>query len=127
MANRTDKEVNAIHGTDPQNLVDYIVRKKIYDSLYWKEHCFGLNAETIVDRAVDLKELGASTEDLPPAPLGGSCSDILTTSAQGGPMAATESRATSFASSSRCCRSVWTRRWPSSSSVTRHVDAGHAA
>eukprot|EP00472_Partenskyella_glossopodia_P014287 CAMPEP_0197541638 /NCGR_PEP_ID=MMETSP1318-20131121/67271_1 /TAXON_ID=552666 /ORGANISM="Partenskyella glossopodia, Strain RCC365" /LENGTH=467 /DNA_ID=CAMNT_0043100835 /DNA_START=51 /DNA_END=1456 /DNA_ORIENTATION=+ len=28
---------------------------KIYDDMYWKEHCFALNAEGIVDKAVELK------------------------------------------------------------------------
>ncbi|KAL4422553.1 hypothetical protein ABPG75_008750 [Micractinium tetrahymenae] len=58
MANRTDKEAAAIHGTNPQNLVEYISRKKIYDSLYWKQECFGLSAERLVDKAVELKEVG---------------------------------------------------------------------
>ena len=29
---------------------------KIYSQLYWKEHCFGLSAEGIVDKAVELKK-----------------------------------------------------------------------
>lgn len=58
MANRTDKEAYSIHGTNPQNLVEYISRQKIYDSLYWKQDCFGLSAERLVDKAVELKEVG---------------------------------------------------------------------
>lgn len=41
-----------------QNLVEYILRQKIYDSLYWKQDCFGLSAERIVDKAVELKFVG---------------------------------------------------------------------
>lgn len=41
-----------------QNLVEYISRKKIYDSQYWKQECFGLSAERLVDKAVELKEVG---------------------------------------------------------------------
>lgn len=41
-----------------QNLVEYISRQKIYDSLYWKQDCFGLSAERLVDKAVELKEVG---------------------------------------------------------------------
>ena len=41
-----------------QNLVEYIVRQKIYDSLYWKQDCFGLTAERIVDKAVDVRFIG---------------------------------------------------------------------
>ncbi|GAB4815257.1 hypothetical protein N2152v2_002303 [Parachlorella kessleri] len=40
------------------NLVEYIVRQKIYDSVYWKQHCFGLSAERLVDKAVELKYVG---------------------------------------------------------------------
>ncbi|KAI3430293.1 hypothetical protein D9Q98_004889 [Chlorella vulgaris] len=59
MANRTDKEAAAIHGTNPQNLIEYISRQKIYDSIYWKQECFGLSAERLVDKAVEIKEVGA--------------------------------------------------------------------
>jgi len=34
-----------------QNLVEKIVRSKIYDCQYWKEHCFGLTAESLIDKA----------------------------------------------------------------------------
>lgn len=40
-----------------QNLIEYISRQKIYDSLYWKQECFGLSAEKLVDKAVELKEV----------------------------------------------------------------------
>ena len=42
-----------------QNLVEYISRQRIYDSLYWKQECFGLSAERLVDKAVELKEVRA--------------------------------------------------------------------
>lgn len=42
----------------PQNLMEKIVRNKIYQTTYWKEHCFGLSAEALVDKAVDLKAAG---------------------------------------------------------------------
>lgn len=41
-----------------QNLVEKITRNKIYASVYWKKDCFGLSAETLVDKAVDLKYVG---------------------------------------------------------------------
>lgn len=34
------------------------MRNKIYQTTYWKEHCFGLSAEMLVDKAVDLKAVG---------------------------------------------------------------------
>lgn len=50
MANRTDGDAVNVHGTNPQNLVEKIVRSRIYDNPYWKEHCFGLDAESLVDK-----------------------------------------------------------------------------
>ena len=58
LANRTDPSAHAVHGKDPQLLIDAIVRSRIYDSAYWKEQCFGLNAETLVDKAIELVYIG---------------------------------------------------------------------
>jgi pre-mRNA-splicing factor 38A len=58
MANVTDPLARAVHGTDPQNLIEYIKRQKIYDSRYWKEECFGLNAVNVVEKAAALKAVG---------------------------------------------------------------------
>lgn len=33
---------------------------KIYNSMYWKEHCFALTAESLVDKAVQLKFVGGT-------------------------------------------------------------------
>ncbi|KAK9802824.1 hypothetical protein WJX73_002915 [Symbiochloris irregularis] len=60
MANRTDPLARSIHGTNPQNLVEKILRMKIYSTTYWKERCFGLTAETLVDEAVNLKYVGGT-------------------------------------------------------------------
>lgn len=60
MANRTDPSAKSIHGTNPQNLVEKIVRSKIYQNTYWKEQCFGLTAETLVDKAMELDHLGGT-------------------------------------------------------------------
>lgn len=43
-----------------QNMVEKILRMKIYDSTYWKEHCFALTAEAVVDKAVDINSLGGT-------------------------------------------------------------------
>jgi len=40
--------------------VEKILRSKIYQSMYWKEHCFGLTAESLVEKAVDLNYLGGT-------------------------------------------------------------------
>ncbi|ETO59273.1 hypothetical protein F444_22356, partial [Phytophthora nicotianae P1976] len=48
------------HGVNPQTLVEKIMRNRIYASIYWKEQCFGLTAETLVDKAVELQEFGGT-------------------------------------------------------------------
>ncbi|KAK0404204.1 hypothetical protein QR680_017340 [Steinernema hermaphroditum] len=58
MANRTVKEAATVKGTNPQYLVEKIIRTRIYDSLYWKEQCFGLSAEDLVDKGLDLRYVG---------------------------------------------------------------------
>ena len=42
MANRTLKEAVSVKGTNPQYLIEKIIRTRIYDSKYWKEECFAL-------------------------------------------------------------------------------------
>lgn len=60
MANRTDPAARNIRGTNPQNLVEKILRSKIYQNTYWKEQCFGLTAETLVDKAMELDHIGGT-------------------------------------------------------------------
>jgi len=55
MANRTVKDAKSIRGTNPQYLVEKIIRSRIYDSKYWKEECFALTAELLVDKAMELR------------------------------------------------------------------------
>lgn len=45
MANQTVKDAISIKGTNPQYLIEKIVRTRIYDSRYWKEDCFGLTGK----------------------------------------------------------------------------------
>ncbi|KAL3900216.1 MAG: hypothetical protein SGCHY_001493 [Lobulomycetales sp.] len=47
-----------IHQTQPIYLIEKIIRTRIYQSLYWKESCFGLSAESILDKAVQLSSIG---------------------------------------------------------------------
>lgn len=51
MANLTDPLIRSIQGTDPQNLMEYITRQKIYDSRFWKEECFGLTTADVSEKA----------------------------------------------------------------------------
>jgi pre-mRNA-splicing factor 38A len=59
-ANVTDTSAISLHGTNPQNLVEKILRSKIYNHAYWKEHCFGLTAESMVDKAMDINSVGGT-------------------------------------------------------------------
>lgn len=58
--NKTISGAVSIHGTDPQLLLEKITRERIYASTYWKEKCFGLTAETILDRALELSSVGGT-------------------------------------------------------------------
>ena len=55
MANTTRKNYETVHGTNPQYIIEKITRNKIYDCLYWKQHCFALTAELLIDKAINLK------------------------------------------------------------------------
>jgi pre-mRNA-splicing factor 38A len=50
-----------IHGDNPLKLFEKAVRDRIIDSYYWKEQCFGLNAATLLDRAVELTFVGGTS------------------------------------------------------------------
>ncbi|WAR24461.1 PR38A-like protein [Mya arenaria] len=58
MANRTVKDAHSIKGTNPQYLIEKITRTRIYECRYWKEECFALTAELLVDKAMGLKYIG---------------------------------------------------------------------
>ncbi|KAL6046307.1 Pre-mRNA-splicing factor 38 [Balamuthia mandrillaris] len=60
MANKTDPLAKSVHGTNPQFLVEKILRNRIYANLYWKQECLGLTAETLVDKAMNLKDFGGT-------------------------------------------------------------------
>ncbi|KAG6891157.1 hypothetical protein C0992_010145 [Termitomyces sp. T32_za158] len=58
MANTTVTGALAIHGKNPQFLVETVIRNRIYESSYWKEHCFALTAESLIDNAIQLTYIG---------------------------------------------------------------------
>ncbi|KAF8636739.1 hypothetical protein AX17_003542 [Amanita inopinata Kibby_2008] len=58
MANTTVIGAKAIHGQNPQFLVETVIRNRIYEAQYWKEHCFALTAATLIDKALELKYIG---------------------------------------------------------------------
>ncbi len=45
MANRTVTDAKSVKGTNPQYLVEKIVRTRIYECKYWKEQCFALSGK----------------------------------------------------------------------------------
>eukprot|EP00915_Cephaloidophora_sp_WS-2016_P000671 GHVH01000851.1.p1 GENE.GHVH01000851.1~~GHVH01000851.1.p1 ORF type:complete len:221 (+),score=26.54 GHVH01000851.1:31-663(+) len=55
MANRTDPSAKTIKGQNPQFLLARIVRNQIQQSIFWKERCFGLAADTLIDEACRLE------------------------------------------------------------------------
>ena len=59
-ANSTIAGARSVHGSDPQLLVEKIIRGRIYESRYWKEHCFGVDAADVVDRACELTAVGGA-------------------------------------------------------------------
>ncbi|VDN02243.1 unnamed protein product [Thelazia callipaeda] len=58
MANRTVRDAVTVRGTNPQYLIEKIIRTRIYDSKYWKEECFALTAELLVDQGMELRYVG---------------------------------------------------------------------
>ncbi|TFY83604.1 hypothetical protein EWM64_g394 [Hericium alpestre] len=58
MANTTVRGALAIHGQNPQFLVETVIRNRIYESTYWKERCFALTAETLIDQAIAMRHIG---------------------------------------------------------------------
>lgn len=60
LTNKQDLNSKQIHGLNPQELFDKILRNRIYNTPYWKEHCFGLTPETIIDKAIELKYIGGT-------------------------------------------------------------------
>ncbi|RAO68795.1 uncharacterized protein BHQ10_004807 [Talaromyces amestolkiae] len=49
-----------VRGVNPVTLFEKAVRDRITDSYYWKEQCFGLNAATLCDRAIELTSIGGT-------------------------------------------------------------------
>jgi pre-mRNA-splicing factor 38A len=50
----------SVHDVNPAMLIEKITRERIYESVYWKEKCFGLDAATLCDRAVELQYIGGT-------------------------------------------------------------------
>ncbi|KAK9457975.1 PRP38 family-domain-containing protein [Dipodascopsis uninucleata] len=57
-----------VHSLNPAYLIEKIIRERIFESLYWKEQCFGLTAATLCDRAVQLTYIGGQYGQQRPTP-----------------------------------------------------------
>ena len=57
MANRTVKDARTVKGTNPQYLVEKIIRTRVYESKYWKEECFALSGVYISSVKLDSPHL----------------------------------------------------------------------
>ncbi|KAJ2713221.1 hypothetical protein H4R23_006004, partial [Coemansia sp. Cherry 401B] len=55
---RTAGTAQSVHGTNPQYLIETTFRQRIYDSLYWKDQCFGLTVTGVMEKAAGLGSVG---------------------------------------------------------------------
>lgn len=58
----------SIHNVNPAMLIEKITRERIFESMYWKQHCFGLSAATLCDRAAELTYVGGVYANLRVSP-----------------------------------------------------------
>ncbi|CDR36656.1 CYFA0S01e03356g1_1 [Cyberlindnera fabianii] len=65
-----DRELShAFHnGINTTLLIEKIVRERVFDSLYYKQFCFNVNAATLLDRAVELACIGSFEQSGRPFP-----------------------------------------------------------
>ena len=41
-------------------MIENIVRQRIYEQMFWKEECFALTADTVLEKAVELRCVGGT-------------------------------------------------------------------
>eukprot|EP00162_Nutomonas_longa_P008611 comp18655_c0_seq1/m.33768 comp18655_c0_seq1/g.33768 ORF comp18655_c0_seq1/g.33768 comp18655_c0_seq1/m.33768 type:complete len:290 (+) comp18655_c0_seq1:3-872(+) len=56
----SDRYKTQVHGGNPTFLIEKITREKILIHPYWREHCFGLNAATLLEKAARLEYIGGT-------------------------------------------------------------------
>ncbi|KAG8763196.1 hypothetical protein FRC15_008090 [Serendipita sp. 397] len=64
----TGKGVVLIDFCKKQNLVEEIIRLRIWESAYWKEECFGLTAVSLIDKAIKVTAIGGVYDNAKPTP-----------------------------------------------------------
>ncbi|KAL4451001.1 hypothetical protein ABPG74_021323 [Tetrahymena malaccensis] len=60
MSNKTQAAALSVRGQNPQNLIEAVIRNKIYQNRYWKEKLPGLTAASIIDEALELDYVGGT-------------------------------------------------------------------
>jgi pre-mRNA-splicing factor 38A len=58
--------ITVVRGQHPTHAIEKIIRERIFDSLYWKEKCFALNAASVLDLAADLTHIGGTFSNQKP-------------------------------------------------------------
>lgn len=55
-----DRELSRKHhnGVNSTLLIEKIIRERVFDSLYWKQYCFNINAASLMDRAIEIGCVG---------------------------------------------------------------------
>ncbi|KAL7753843.1 hypothetical protein RI367_000775 [Sorochytrium milnesiophthora] len=66
MSDKGESMAMAVNAVSAPSLIEAILRARIFESLYWKEQCFGLTAETLVEKAAMLDHAGGQTMTLMP-------------------------------------------------------------
>lgn len=66
--NRTVKGAKQVHGKDPQLLIEKIIRERIFEARYWKENCFGLEVEKLLELGASLDHVGGVFANQKPTP-----------------------------------------------------------
>lgn len=66
--NRTAKGAKQVHGKDPQLLIEKIIRERIFEARYWKENCFGLGVEKLLELGAALDHVGGIYSNQKPTP-----------------------------------------------------------
>ena len=69
MANiKTPKSVSAVHGVDPQMLIEKIIRERIYESTFYRNNCDTLDFDALYKVATSLDHFGGTFANTKPVP-----------------------------------------------------------
>ncbi len=65
----TNRNAPLVHGKEAQFLVEKITRERIFECIFWKEHCFSLDLYSLIEKTLHLcKFVGGITGNSKPAP-----------------------------------------------------------